>query len=150
MGDGMYVFQTQKGKDNYIYDLLDQHIVNALSKTQVGTYLQDNGVVFNRRIQYTHWIYILIFGLAFYHNYCTVPNNSTWNEANYDLSCSTIYLGAVYVLRHMKWSWLWPSLFFFFFFLSFFSPCVCGFFFFFFFFILFFFFFFYKFLKFIN
>ncbi|XP_062579648.1 AF4/FMR2 family member 4-like [Saccostrea cucullata] len=34
MGDGMYVFQTQKGKDNYIYDLLDQHIVNALSKTQ--------------------------------------------------------------------------------------------------------------------
>ena len=35
MGDGMYVFQTQKGKDNYIYDLLDQHIVNALSKTQV-------------------------------------------------------------------------------------------------------------------
>lgn len=36
MGDGMYVFQTQKGKDNYIYDLLDQHIVNALSKTQVS------------------------------------------------------------------------------------------------------------------
>ncbi|XP_048775897.1 uncharacterized protein LOC125680383 isoform X2 [Ostrea edulis] len=36
MGDGMYVFQTQKGKDNYIYDLLDQHIVNALSKTQPG------------------------------------------------------------------------------------------------------------------
>ncbi|KAK3087975.1 hypothetical protein FSP39_013001 [Pinctada imbricata] len=34
MGDGMYVFHTQKGKDNSIYDIMDQNIVNALGKTQ--------------------------------------------------------------------------------------------------------------------
>lgn len=35
MGDGTYIFHTEDGKDNFAYDLLDQRIVDALTKMQV-------------------------------------------------------------------------------------------------------------------
>lgn len=35
MGDGTYIFHTEGGKDNFAYDLLDQRIVDALTKMQV-------------------------------------------------------------------------------------------------------------------
>ncbi|XP_021376163.1 uncharacterized protein LOC110464966 [Mizuhopecten yessoensis] len=36
MGDGIYVFQTAPGDDSKLYDLLDQHIVDALGKIHPG------------------------------------------------------------------------------------------------------------------
>ncbi|XP_076091354.1 uncharacterized protein LOC143063232 [Mytilus galloprovincialis] len=36
MGDGTYIFHTEDGKENYAYDLLDQRIVDALTKMQPG------------------------------------------------------------------------------------------------------------------
>ncbi|CAE1286025.1 unnamed protein product [Acanthosepion pharaonis] len=36
MGDGLYLFNTQLGKDDQLYDLLDHHVVNALQKIRPG------------------------------------------------------------------------------------------------------------------
>lgn len=36
MGDGLYIFNTHPGQDDELYDLLDQHVVNALQKIRPG------------------------------------------------------------------------------------------------------------------
>ncbi|GAB1607655.1 dual specificity protein kinase splA-like isoform X1 [Argonauta hians] len=36
MGDGLYIFNTQPGDDDRLYDLLDKHVINALQKIRPG------------------------------------------------------------------------------------------------------------------
>ena len=37
MGDGMYIFNTEPGMDNALYDLIDRYVLDALDQIQVGS-----------------------------------------------------------------------------------------------------------------
>lgn len=36
MGDGLYIFNTQEGVDNILYDLIDRYVLDALEQVQVN------------------------------------------------------------------------------------------------------------------
>lgn len=36
MGDGLYIFHTDQGVDNILYDLIDRYVMDALDQVQVS------------------------------------------------------------------------------------------------------------------
>ena len=36
MGDGLYIYRTEPGDDNLIYDLIDRYVLDALEQVQVS------------------------------------------------------------------------------------------------------------------